>query len=168
MGSTTELQEYQLISTSLGTHNTYHTQHKEGPLLCYIVPHAPLPSSSLQSGHRNVMTAQSLDIFSFTRFINQFHPLVSLLLQSTLGFFQFMGTWPPMTKLHFWVSKYGISNGFLGFWHSQFHPRVYIHGFPNGFHSSREFLDNFGTSKHSFFASCDFLFFHSWGCISSS
>ena len=160
VSSTIEIHASQLASTNLDTHNTYHTQHKEGPLLCYIVPHVALPSSSLQSGHRNVMTAQSLDIFSFTRFINQFHPLVSLLLQSTLGFFQFMGTWLPMMKLHFWVSKSGISNGFLGFWHSQFIPWVYIYGFPTGFYSSREFLRVFGTSKCGFFVSFYFCKFN--------
>ena len=38
----------------LDTHITYHTKHKEGPLIYYISPQEPLPSSAIQGGHRKV------------------------------------------------------------------------------------------------------------------
>ena len=70
MISTTRLHASQLVLAILITHLTYHTQHKEGPLLCYIAPQEALPSSALQGGHRKVQAVKPSNILSFTRVIN--------------------------------------------------------------------------------------------------
>ena len=77
---------------SIGTHNTYHTQHKEVPLLCYTVPQVPLPYIALQGGHRKVQASKTLEILAYSGFINKFQPLNSLPLQSSLGFFPNLAT----------------------------------------------------------------------------
>ena len=82
----------QSVSTSLGTHNTYHTKHKEGPLLLYIVPQVLLPSSVLHGGNRKVQDAKYLEIISFTGFIKQFLPLISLSIHYTFGFIRILAT----------------------------------------------------------------------------
>ena len=43
---------------NLSTHNTYYTQHKEGPLLYYTIPQALLPSNAIQGGHRKVQATK--------------------------------------------------------------------------------------------------------------
>lgn len=78
LSSTTELQASQLDSAGLGTHITYHTQNKEGPLLCYTVPQVS-PSLQCYSGWaQKGPTSKSSHILAFTRFIRPFKPMIFL------------------------------------------------------------------------------------------
>ena len=78
VSSTTKIQTSQLASANFVTHITYHTQHKEGPLLFYIVPQAPLPSNVIQGGDRKVQATKPSNISCLHWFINKFQPLISL------------------------------------------------------------------------------------------
>ena len=92
------------------TQMVMHIQHKEGPLLCYTVPQATLPSSSLQDGHRKVQLLASWD--SSLHWVYQANP--TSVPTSTLGFLTILSTNNSNPSPIFWAAKTGFFHGFRG------------------------------------------------------
>lgn len=138
-------------STSLGTHITYHTQHKV-PFSTTLSLSWPLPLTAIQGGHRKAQPIEPSNILTSIELIKQSYLWLFKYSNFSLNFLTFVPTNFPM-DLNFQAQESWFCNGLLGNKLAQIHPKYVIYESPIEFHYSREFLGRFDTMKIGFFPS---------------